>query len=228
MGEGDFAETVLLPGDPLRAKFIADTYFEDAKLVTSIRNCYGYTGTYKGMRISVMATGMGIGSSQIYATELCKFYGVKNLIRVGSCGAFTDDVKCGDLVFAMGACSDSNVNRVRFKGYEYSAIADFELLRTAVASAERKGAKHHVGNIYSSDFFYNPDEDIYKLLAKFNVLGVEMEAFGLYGVCAEYGARGLCVCTVSDEILAGNHMTPEDRQTKLHMMEVVLDACVDM
>lgn len=221
---GEFAETVLMPGDPLRAKFIAETYFDNPVLVTDVRNMYGYTGTYKGKPISIQGSGMGIPSASIYATELVKFYGVKNIIRIGSCGALIDDLKLGDVVIAMGAGTDSLVNRTRLRGWDFSATADFKLTRAAVEAAEARNVSHRVGNIFTSDLFYDPNGDSFPILERYGFLAVEMEAAGLYGVAAEFGIACLAICTVSDHVKTHEVMSVEDRQTSFNdMMEVALD-----
>lgn len=188
--EGAFAETVLMPGDPLRAKHIADTFLQDVVCVNTVRNMFGYTGTYQGKKVSVLGSGMGIPSMSIYATELVKFYGVKNIIRIGSCGGLPLDVKVRDVVIAMGASTDSNVNRNRLGGnLDFAALADYGLLERAVAAARAKSIDVKVGNLFTSDLFYNPDPTLFDRLEKYGVLGVEMEAAGLYGVAAEFGIK---------------------------------------
>ena len=223
---GDFAETCLLPGDPLRAKFIADTYLTDVKQVNGVRNMLGFTGTYQGKRVSVMGTGMGIPSSSIYAIELVTKYEVKNLIRVGSCGAISREVKLRDIIVGIGASTDSSVNRARFRGMDFSASADYGLLKKAVDVAEEMKYAVKVGNIFSADLFYHPDAEVFDTLEAMNILGVEMEAAGLYGIAAEYhalGVKALAVCTVSDHIRTGESLPPEDRQSSFtQMMEVAL------
>lgn len=227
--EGAFADTVLFPGDPLRAKYIAETFLENVELVTDVRNMFGYTGTYKGTRISVMGSGMGIPSCSIYATELVKDYGVKNLIRVGTCGAVSTDVKVRDVLIGMGACTDSQVNRLRFKGQDFAAIADYGLLSAVVKAAEAKGTKFRVGNVFSADLFYTPDPEMFDVMEKMNILGVEMEAAGLYGVAAEFGAKALCVCTVSDHIRTGEKTSSDERQTTFNeMIEMTLEAAITL
>jgi len=219
---GDFAEVVLLPGDPKRAKFIADTFLTDVKQVTDVRSMLGFTGTYKGQRISVMGTGMGVPSIGIYATELVKFYGVKVLIRVGTCGTVLDHVKVGDVCIGQAAATDSSINHVRYstrrRAYDVPPIADFGLCRLAVESAEKRKCKFHVGNIFSTDTFYNTDEELNEMCSKYNILAYEMEAASLYGIAAEYNAKALAICTVSDHITAGVHLTPEERTTKVTTM----------
>jgi purine-nucleoside phosphorylase len=224
---GDFAETVLMPGDPLRAKYIADTYFDEPRRVTDVRNMWGFTGSYKGRPVSVMAHGMGIPSASIYCSELLADYGVKRLIRVGSCGTSHPDVKLRDIIIGMGACTDSAVNRMRFGGYDYAAIATFDLVSKAVAAAEALQVRYHVGNLFSADLFYTPDTEMFATMAKYNVLGVEMEAAGIYPIAAEHGAESLAICTVSDDILGGGALSVEDRQTTFdEMITVALETVV--
>ena len=221
---GDFAETVLMPGDPLRAEYIAKTYLEDAKRVTDVRNMWGFTGTYKGAPVSVMAHGMGIPSASIYATELIAEYGVKRVIRVGSCGTSHPDVKLRDIVIGMGASTDSNINRIRFGGYDFAAIATFDLVRRAVAAAENEGVRYHVGNLFSADLFYTPDPDMFETMAKYGVYGIEMEAAGIYPIAVEHGAEALAICTVSDDIPSGAALTSDERATTFdEMIKVALE-----
>ncbi len=222
---GAFAETCLMPGDPLRAKHIADTFLEGAEQVTDVRNMLGFTGTYKGQRVSVMGSGMGIPSASIYYKELITEYGVKNLIRVGSAGAISKDVEVRDIVIGMGACTDSKVNRIRFKDQDFAAIADYVMLENAVNAARKMNLPVKVGNLFSADLFYNPDPTMFDVMEKYGILGVEMEAAGLYGVCAEFGAKGLAICTVSDHIRTGVALPPEDRQSTFNeMVEVALNS----
>ena len=218
---GDFAETVLMPGDPLRAQYIADTYLEDARRVNDVRNMWGFTGSYQGQAVSVMAHGMGIPSASIYCQELIVEYGVKRVIRVGSCGTSHPDVKLRDIVIGMGASTDSSVNRMRFGGYDYAALASFDLVQKAVAAAERHEVRYHVGNIFSEDLFYAPDPEIFETLAKYNVYAIEMEAAGIYPIAAENDAEALAICTVSDDIPTGAALSAEERQTTFDEMIVV-------
>lgn len=222
--KGAFAETVLMPGDPLRAKHIADTFLQDVVCVNTVRNMFGYTGTYQGKKVSVLGSGMGIPSMSIYATELVKFYGVKNIIRIGSCGGLPLDVKVRDVVIAMGASTDSNVNRNRLGGnLDFAALADYGLLERAVAAARAKSIEVKVGNLFTSDLFYNPDPTLFDRLEKYGVLGVEMEAAGLYGVAAEFGIKALAIMTVSDHIRTGEALSAELRQTSFNeMVEIAL------
>ncbi|EPL6455514.1 purine-nucleoside phosphorylase [Providencia vermicola] len=222
---GDFADVVLMPGDPLRAKYIAETFLQDVRQVNNVRGMLGFTGTYKGRKISVMGHGMGIPSCSIYAKELITDFGVKVIIRVGSCGAVMDDVKLRDVVIGMGACTDSKVNRLRFKDQDFAAIADYDLVHNAVEAAKARKVNVRVGNLFSADLFYTPDPDMFKVMEKYGILGVEMEAAGIYGVAAEYGARALAICTVSDHIKTGEQTTSDERQTTFNeMIEIALDS----
>ncbi|CAH0532821.1 Purine nucleoside phosphorylase DeoD-type [Vibrio stylophorae] len=222
---GDFADVVLMPGDPLRAKYIAETFLDDAKEVCNVRGMLGFTGSYKGRRISVMGHGMGIPSCSIYTTELIKDFNVKTLIRVGSCGAVRDDIHLRDVVIGMGASTDSKVNRMRFGGHDFAALADFDLVNNAVQAAKAKKINVKVGNLFSADLFYNPDFEFFKTMDKYGILGVEMEAAGIYGVAAEFGAKALTICTVSDHILRGEQTTSEERQTTFNeMIEIALES----
>ena len=218
---GDFADTVLMPGDPLRAQYITDTYLDDSRRVTDVRNMWGFTGSYQGRPVSVMAHGMGIPSASIYCTELVEAYGVKRLIRVGSCGTTHPDVRLRDLVIGMGACTDSGVNRMRFGGCDFAAIATFSLVEKAVAAAEAAGVRYHVGNLFSADLFYTPDTAMFETMARFNVYGVEMEAAGIYPIAAEHGVEALAICTVSDDIVGGDALSTEDRQSTFDEMILV-------
>ncbi len=221
--DGAFAETVLMPGDPLRAKHIADTFLTDVVQVNTVRNMFGFTGTYQGKKVSVMGSGMGIPSMSIYATELVKFYGVKNIIRIGSCGGLPLSVKVREVVIAMGASTDSAVNRNRLQGMDFAALASFDLLERAVAAARAKNIAVKVGNVFTSDLFYNPSETLFDTLEKYGILGVEMEAAGLYGVAAEYGINALSIMTVSDHIRTGESLSADERQTSFNeMVEIAL------
>ena len=218
-----FAPTVLMPGDPLRAKHIADTFLTDVKCINTVRNMYGFTGKYNGKDVSVMGSGMGVPSMSIYATELVKFYGVKNIIRIGSCGGLPLSVKVREVVIAMGASTDSAVNRNRLQGMDFAALASFDLLERAVAAARAKNIGVKVGNVFTSDLFYNPNETLFDTLEKYGILGVEMEAAGLYGVAAEYGINALSIMTVSDHIRTGESLSPDERQTSFNeMVEIAL------
>lgn len=218
---GDFADVVLMPGDPLRAKYIAETYLENPKQVCDVRSMLGFTGTYKGRKISVMGHGMGIPSCSIYATELIKDFGVEKIIRVGSCGAVRDDIKLRDVVIGMGACTDSSVNRARFGGYDFAAIADFGMTQALVEAAKKHNIQPHVGNVFSADLFYSPQPELFDTMAKYGIVGVEMEAAGIYGVAAEFGAKAATICTVSDHIKRGEQTTSAERQTTFDDMMII-------
>jgi purine-nucleoside phosphorylase len=227
--DGDFAEAVLLPGDPLRAKHIAETILDDARLVNEVRNAFAFTGTYQGMPVSVLGTGMGIPSASLYAHELVTEYGVKRLVRVGSCGALHDGIALRDVILAVGACTDSGVNRARYAGLDFAATADLGLLRAAAEAAEAAGIDVHAGNVHSSDLFYDPraDQGLFDTMQRMGVLAVEMEAAGLYGVAHANGVRALTVLTVSDHILRGEAASSDERQTTFDaMVRIALDGLV--
>ncbi|MEL7313300.1 MAG: purine-nucleoside phosphorylase [Pseudomonadota bacterium] len=208
---GDFAPTVLMPGDPVRAQYIAEKFLDDAREVTNVRNMLGFTGTYKGMPLSVMSHGMGIPSVSIYAHELIDAYGVQRLVRVGSCGTVQKQMALRDLVIAQGACTDSATNRMRFGGYDFACIADFDLLSAAVTAARSLEVEHQVGNVFTSDLFYTPDPDMFDTMERYRIYGVEMETAGLYAVAAELGVAALAMCTVSDHIRTGDALSSEER-----------------
>ncbi|MFP4618329.1 MAG: purine-nucleoside phosphorylase [Spirochaetaceae bacterium] len=225
--KGDIAETILMPGDPLRAKFIAENYLSEPTLYNEVRGMYGYTGRYKGERVSVQGSGMGIPSISIYVNELISEYGVKRLFRVGSCGAMQKKVKIRDMVFAMAASHDSAINRQRFPDMTYAPVGDFGLLRKAVSEAERRNLDFHVGNILSTDTFYNDDPESSKRWSNFGVLAVEMEAAALYTLAAKYGVEALTILTVSDHLVTGEQTSSAEREkTFTDMMEVALETAV--
>ncbi|HEY2950544.1 MAG TPA: purine-nucleoside phosphorylase [Micromonosporaceae bacterium] len=225
---GEIAERVLLPGDPLRAKWIAETYLEDAKCYSTVRNMFGFTGRYQGVDLSVQGSGMGMPSASIYAHELINEYGVQTLIRVGSCGALSESLQLRDVVAAIGSSTDSNMNRMRFDGLvDYAPVADFGLLRTAVDVAARRGIEMHVGPILAADAFYSDRPDLYDALAEYGVLAVEMESAALYTIAARFRARALTILTVSDHIKTGEHTsTAEREQTFSQMVEIALDTVI--
>ncbi|MBN1038481.1 purine-nucleoside phosphorylase [Clostridium botulinum] len=227
--EGAIAESVLLPGDPLRAKFIADNFLEDVVCYNEVRGMYGFTGTYKGKRVSVQGTGMGIPSMSIYSTELIESYGVKNLIRVGTCGGYHERVKIRDLIIAMSTSTDSNLNLVRFQGRTYAPTASFDLLKPAYDIAVQKGFEPKVGSVYSSDIFYGDDNEDWKKWADFGCLGVEMETAALYTIAAKHKVNALTLLTVSDHFITGEVTSAEERQTTFKaMMEVALDTIASL
>ena len=225
--QGQIADRILLPGDPLRAKYIAENLLQGAERFNEVRNMFGYTGTYAGVRVSVMGTGMGMPSLSIYVNELLKDYGVKKLIRVGTCGATRKEVKLRDLILAMSASTDSAVNKVRFRGMDYAPTASFALLMNAYRAAGEAGYAPFVGQVISSDSFYTEDPDQWKLWAKFGVLGVEMETAELYTLAAKYDAQALSILTVSDHLVTGEATSSAERQTTFSAMaETALKAII--
>lgn len=223
---GEIAPLVLMPGDPLRARWIAETFLDDERCYTEVRGMYGYTGTWRGHPVSVQGSGMGQPSLAIYAHELFSEYDVQRIIRVGSCGAMTERVAVRDIVIASGACTDSSMNRIRFEGLDYAPVADFGLLRAAYdAAQEAADAAVHVGLIYSSDSFYPARPELTKRLVEHGVLAVEMEASALYTIAAGFGRQALAVCTVSDHLVTGEQTTALEReQTFGAMVEIALTA----
>ena len=223
----DFGRTVLMPGDPLRAKFIAENFIDGARLVNNVRGVQGYTGTYKGTKVSVMASGMGIPSIGIYSYELFNFFGVENIIRIGSAGAMQENIKIRDIVIGQGACTNSAfVSQYGLSG-NFAPIADYKLLSAAVASCEAQGARYHVGNILSSDTFYSDDKGATPAWMKMGVMAVEMEAAGLYMNAARAGKRALAICTISDHLITGELTTAEERQNSFtEMMKVALETAI--
>jgi purine-nucleoside phosphorylase len=220
---GQIAPVVLMPGDPLRARWIAETFLEDAECYTEVRGMYGYTGTWQGHRVSVQGSGMGQPSLAIYATELFREYDVTTVVRVGSCGALTEELAVRDLVIASGACTDSSMNAIAFEGLHYAPVADFGLLRDAAAAAPEA----RVGLIFSSDSFYSARPELVARMVDYGVLAVEMEAAALYTLAAKHGARALAICTVSDHIVTGEETTSQEReQTFGRMVEVALTAAL--
>lgn len=216
-----------MPGDPRRARHIAETFLDDARLVTDVRSMEGFTGSFQGRAVSVMAHGMGIPSVSIYATELVRHYGVEKMIRIGSCGSLRSDVGLRRVIVALGASTDSRVNRIRFDGHDLAAVADFTLARAAVDSADRLGVDAVVGNVLTSDLFYAPDPSINERAAALGMVAVEMEAAGLYGVAAEHGARALTLLTVSDHLITDEHLGADERRTSFDdMVRVALATAV--
>ncbi|GAB3803533.1 purine-nucleoside phosphorylase [Virgibacillus kimchii] len=226
--EGEIADKILLPGDPLRAKFIAETFLEDVSQYNNVRGMLGFTGTYKGERISVQGTGMGVPSISIYVNELIQSYDVKKMIRVGTCGAIQKDVRVRDVILAQGSTTDSQMNRLIFGGIDYAPLADFDLLKAAYDAGTDKGLNLRVGNVFTSDTFYRDDaKEVNELLAKYNVLAVEMETTALYTLAQKFDRQALSVLTVSDHILTGEETTAEERQTTFNeMMEIALETAI--
>jgi purine-nucleoside phosphorylase len=225
--KGEIAPRVLFPGDPARAKWIAETFLTDAKCYTEIRNMWGFTGTYKGERVSVQGSGMGQPSASIYAHELFTEYDVQTLIRVGTCGALSEHVKLRDVIIAMSASTDSQMNYHRFQGIHYAPTADFALLRKAVEVAEAAGFSPHVGQVFSGDVFYNDRPELVSQTAAYGVLGIEMEAAALFTLAAKFGRRALGIMTVSDHLVTGEATTAEERQTTFsEMITIALDTAI--
>ena len=224
---GDFAKTVLMPGDPFRSKRIVDMFLEDARLVNNVRGVQGYTGTYKGVPVSVMASGMGMPSIGIYSYELYNFFGVENILRVGSAGGMSEKLKVRDIVLGQGACTNSAYGtQYGFRG-SFAPLADFTLLRSAAEIAEEMGLSYHVGNLFSSDTFYDDDPDAAKAWMKLGVLAIEMEAAALYMNAARAGKKALAICTISDHLITGEVTTAEERQNSFtQMMELALEVAV--
>jgi purine-nucleoside phosphorylase len=224
---GEIADAVLLPGDPLRAKFIAGQFLEKPSQYTAVRNILGYTGLYKGKRVSVQGTGMGIPSISIYVNELFRDYGVKRAIRIGTAGSIQETVKLRDLIIAMSACTDSGANKIRFGGRNFAPAAHFGLLKSAYDRACAKGWQPVVGTVVSSDMFYTEDPEEWKLWARFGCLAMEMECAELYTLAAKYGREALCLLTVSDSLVTHEETTAEERQTTFtRMMELALETAV--
>ncbi|WP_433792544.1 purine-nucleoside phosphorylase [Actinoplanes sp. CA-252034] len=225
---GDIAERVLLPGDPMRAKWIAETFLEDAVCYTQVRGMLGFTGTWQGVRVSVQGSGMGMPSASIYTHELINDYGVKSVIRIGSCGALAMDLNLGDVIAAIGSATDSNMNRTRFDGLvDYAPVADFGLLRTAVDAADALGTPIRVGPILAADAFYTDRPDLYDSLADYGVLAVEMESAAIYTIAARYKAKALTILTVSDHIKRGEAMDSAQREQGFsNMVKIGLNTAI--
>ncbi|MDX8044775.1 purine-nucleoside phosphorylase [Gracilibacillus sp. S3-1-1] len=226
--QGEIAETILLPGDPLRAKYIAENFLENATCYNEVRGMYGYTGTYKGKDISVQGTGMGLPSISIYVNELIQNYGVKNLIRVGSCGGIKKDINVRDIILASSSSTDSQMNRMVFGGIDYAPTADFDLLKKAYDISVDKGLTPKVGNIFASDNFYRDNnKELVQLLDQYNVLGIEMESTALYTLAAKFDCKALSILTVSDHMITGEETTAEERQTTFNdMIELSLETAI--
>jgi purine-nucleoside phosphorylase len=222
-GPDEIAGTVLLPGDPLRARFIAETMLRDVKCYNEVRGMYGYTGFYEGKRVSVQGTGMGVPSISIYANELVRFYGVKKLIRVGTCGAYQPHVQVRDIVLALAASTDSNTNRIRFRGMDFAPAADFALLQAAYDAAVAMGIKPKVGTVFTTDTFYGDDTEAKTIWQKYGILAVEMETSALYTIAAKFGVSALSILTVSDSAVTSEKTSSFERErTFTQMMEIAL------
>lgn len=225
---GDIAPNILLPGDPLRAKFIAENFLENPKLYNDVRGMFGYTGTYKGIPVSVQGTGMGQPSLSIYVTELFKDYDVKNAIRVGTCGAIQEDLELRDTILVNSACSDSSLLNQRFGNLHFAPTADFKLVKTADKIAEQMGIRYTVGSVCSSDFFYDINSN-WKKWKEYGVKGIEMESAELFTLAAQYNRSAMAIMTVSDHILKGGQTTAEERQTTFtNMMKIALDTLAEI
>lgn len=225
--QGQIAETILLPGDPLRAKYIAETFLEGAECYNNVRGMLGFTGTYKGKRVSVQGTGMGVPSISIYVNELMESYGVQNLIRVGTCGAIQEDIKVRDVIIAMSASNESQVNKLLFNQIDFAPTANFDLLHKAYQAATERNMPVKVGNIFTSDSFYRENFDLYKKLASYQVLAIEMESSALYTLAAKYKRNALSILTVSDHIFTGEETSSDERQSTFNeMIEVALEAAL--
>lgn len=225
----DFAKTVLMPGDPLRSKYIAEHYLKDAKLVNNVRGVHGYTGTYKDVKVTVMASGMGMPSIGIYSYELYNFFGVENIMRIGSAGGMSEKIKVRDIVIGMGACTNSNYAAQYKMPGTYAPIADYNMMKIAIEQCDKLGARYHVGNILSSDTFYSDDSEASGKFMKMGVLATEMEAAALYMNAARAGKRALAICTISDHLITGEVTTAEERQNSFtQMMEVALNTAVEL
>jgi purine-nucleoside phosphorylase len=226
-GPGEIAPLVLMPGDPLRARWIAETFLDDARCYSEVRGMYGFTGTYRGRRVSVQGSGMGQPSAAIYLNELFSEYDVQAVVRVGSCGALTEKLAVRDLVIASGACTDSAMNHLRFEGLDYAPVADFGLMRAAYDAAQSRDDANgvHVGLIMSSDSFYSPRPELTARMVEYGVLAVEMEASALYTLAAKFGRKALAICTVSDHVVTGEETSSQEReQTFGAMVEIALEA----
>lgn len=228
--KGDIAESILLPGDPMRAKYIAENFLKEVTCYNQVRGMLGFTGLYKGERVSVQGTGMGVPSISIYVTELIQEYGVKNLLRIGTCGALREDVKVRDMILAMTSSTDSAVNKVRFDGMDYAPCANYQLLSKAHQAAQNEKFSIQVGGVLTSDTFYHDEHkaDMWKLWAKFGVLAVEMETTALYTIAAKHDVNALSILTVSDSLVTGEATSPEERETTLNsMITVGLETAID-
>jgi len=223
--KNDFSEIVLMPGDPLRAKYIAEKYLKNYIQVNNTRLMLAYTGFYKNKKISIMSHGIGIPSASLYTRELIVEFNVKKIIRIGTCGSVRDDIKLRDIVISMGACTDSKVNRIRFNNHDFSAIADFDMIYKTVLIAKKMKIKVSVGNFFTTDSFYNDDKKMINILKRYNIIGVDMETAGIYGVASELKAQALSVCTVSDHIIKKESLSSIEREASFNdMIELALES----
>ncbi|XBC37623.1 MAG: purine-nucleoside phosphorylase [Buchnera aphidicola (Meitanaphis elongallis)] len=223
--KGDFSDFVLMPGDPIRAKYIAKNYLDNVIEVTNVRSMLGFTGNYRGKRISVMGHGIGIPSCLIYVQELITKYHVQKIIRIGTCGTVCKDINLSDLIVCLGASTDSKTNRLKFKDNDFAAVASFDLVCNLVLASKNLGFHINVGNLFTTDLFYHNDDDILKIVKRFNILGIDMETAGLYSISAEFGIKSASICTVSDHILKKSRISSKDRESSLdNMIRISLDS----
>lgn len=216
--KGDFSDFVLMPGDPIRARYIAKNYLNNAIEVTNVRSMLGFTGDYKGKRISVMSHGIGIPSCLIYVYELIKEYNVKKIIRIGTCGTVCEDINLNDIIICLGASTDSKINRLRFRNNDFAAVADFDLVCNLVFASKDLGMQVNVGNFFTTDLFYHNNDDMLQSIKQFNIIGIEMETAGLYSISAELGIKSASICTVSDHITKNSRISSQDRESSLDKM----------
>ncbi|QCI21813.1 purine-nucleoside phosphorylase [Buchnera aphidicola (Hyadaphis tataricae)] len=225
--KNDFSDIVLMPGDPLRAKYIAENYLNNSNQINNVRLMLAYTGFYKNKKVSVMSHGIGIPSAALYIRELIVEYNVKHIIRIGTCGAVRNDIKLRDIVISMGACTDSKFNRIKFNNHDFAAIGNFNMIRSAVDAAKNINIEVHVGNFFTTDSFYNNDQKMLKILNQYNILGVDMETAGIYGVTSELNAEALSICTVSDHLINKDKLSSKDRESSFHdMMHIALETAL--
>ncbi|QCI21248.1 purine-nucleoside phosphorylase [Buchnera aphidicola (Hyperomyzus lactucae)] len=223
----DFSDTVLMPGDPVRAKYIAEKYLNNYVQINNTRLMLAYTGYFKNKKISVMSHGIGIPSASLYVRELILEYHVKKIIRIGTCGAVRDDIHLRDIVISMGASTDSKVNRIRFNNHDFAAIADFDMLHNTVQVAKKMNIKVCIGNFFTTDSFYNDDTEILHILKKYNIIGVDMETSGIYAVASEFKTQALSICTVSDHILKKESLSSKDRESSFDdMIKLALESTI--
>ncbi|MCW5197089.1 purine-nucleoside phosphorylase [Buchnera aphidicola] len=225
--KNDFASRIIMSGDPVRVQYIASNFLKNVREVTNVRFILGFTGYYKNVKISIMSHGIGIPSALIYIHELVKYYHVKKIIRLGTCGTVRDDIELNDILIAMGACTDSNVNRNKFNNYDFASISDFDMLYNTVMCSKKIGIHVRVGNFFTTDLFYTYDKKIYHLLNKYNILGIDMETSGIYNVSAELGIQSISICLVSDHLLRGQRLSTDDRvNTFNNMIQIALETMI--
>jgi len=225
--KNDFSDIVLMPGDPLRAKYITEKYLKNYIQVNNTRLMLAYTGFYKDRKISIMSHGIGIPSASLYVKELITEFNVKKIIRVGTCGAVRDDIKLRDIVIGMGASTDSKVNRIRFNNHDFAAIADFDMIYNAVSVSKKMNIKVAIGNFFTTDSFYNDDDKMLSILKKYNIIGVDMETAGIYAVASELRVQALSICTVSDHIIKKEYLSSKERESSFNdMIELALESVI--